>query len=76
MTRDVALARALAAFDRAVADRARANLTAMLADDVDPDQIDDFLELTRELEQPARAEYLACVAGLLDAEPCGARRNG
>jgi molybdenum cofactor biosynthesis enzyme MoaA len=66
MTRDEAMTRALAAFDQAIADRARANLNAMLADDVDPDQIDDVLELTREMEQQARTDYLAFVVGLLD----------
>jgi hypothetical protein len=68
MTRDDAMNIALAAFDQAVADRARANLSAMLADDVDPDQIDDFVEMERAMAAQARADYAARVAGLLDAE--------
>ena len=68
MTRDDAMARALEVFDRAVADRARANLTGLLLDGVDADQIDDFREMEREMVVQARAEYAAHVAAMLDAE--------
>ena len=46
------------------ADRGRANVTAMLADDVDHDQIDDFCEIEREMVAQTRADYAAHVAGL------------
>ncbi len=61
-------ARAHAAFDRAVADGARANLTDLLLDGVDAGQIDDFREMEREMMRQARTDYAAHVAALLDAE--------
>jgi hypothetical protein len=67
LTRAAALARALEAFDRATTDRARANLTGLLLDGVDADQIDDFREMEREMVAQARAEYAAHVAAMLDA---------
>ena len=67
MTKDDAMARALAAFDLATTDRARANLTGLLLDGVDADQIDDFREMEREMVVQARAEYAAHVAAMLDA---------
>ena len=71
LTRAAALARALEAFDRATTDRARANLTGLLLDGVDADQIDDFREMEREMVAQARAEYAAHVAAMLDAEGSG-----
>jgi hypothetical protein len=67
LTRAAALARALEAFDRATTDRARANLTGLLLDGVDADQIDDFREMEREMVAQARADYAAHVAAMLDA---------
>ena len=66
MTRDEAMARSLAAFDRAVADRARANLTGLLLAGVDDDRIDEFREMERDMVAQARADYAAHVARLLD----------
>jgi hypothetical protein len=43
MTREAAMTKALAAFDQIVADRERSNITAMLADGVDPDALDAFI---------------------------------
>ena len=73
LTRAAALARALEAFDRATTDRARANLTGLLLDGVDADQIDDFREMEREMVVQARAEYAAHVAAMLDARQLHAR---
>jgi hypothetical protein len=68
MTKDDAMARALAAFDRIVADRERSNITAMLADGVDPDVLDAIIREAREIMRQSRTEYVAFVTEMLDAQ--------
>jgi hypothetical protein len=68
MTKDDAMARALAAFDRIVADRERSNITAMLADGVDPDVLDAIIGEAREIMRQSRAEYATVITEMLDAE--------
>ncbi len=66
MIREAATSKALAFFDRVVADRERSNITAMLADDVDPDALDTLIG---EAPQPCGSrggDYAAFVACLLD----------
>jgi hypothetical protein len=68
MTKDDAMARALAVFDRIVADRERSNITAMLADGVDPDVLDALIGEAREIMRQSRTEYAAFVTEMLDAQ--------
>ncbi len=68
MTRAEALTKALAAFDQIVADRERSNITAMLADGVDPDALDAFIGEGRATMRQSRKDYAAGIAELLDAE--------
>ena len=75
MTRDEALQKALDAYDQAVSDRAADNLTALLADDVDPEQIADFIELSRDLAAQGREDFIAFTLGVLDGAEAG-RRTG
>jgi hypothetical protein len=68
MTKDEAMAKALAAFDRIVADRERSNITAMLAHGVDPDELDAVIREARATMRESRREYATAVAEVLDAE--------
>ena len=67
MTKDEGMAKALAAFDRIVADRERSNVTAMLADGVDDDELDAFIGEARSAMRLSRDDYAAVVAEMLDA---------
>jgi hypothetical protein len=68
MTRDEVMIRALDAFDRIVAERERANISAMLLDDVDPDELDGFIGEARATMRQSREEYVAAVLEMLDGE--------
>jgi hypothetical protein len=68
MTRDEAMTRALDTFDRIVADRERSNLSAMLVNGVDEDELDAFIGSARATMRESRREYAAAVAEMLDAE--------
>ena len=67
MTRAEALTKALAAFDQVTADAESANVTKMLAGDLDVAVIDAFVATARESVAESRREYAAFVAELLDA---------
>jgi hypothetical protein len=71
MTRDEALQKALDAYDQAVSDRAADNLTALLAHDVEPEQIADFIELSRDLAAQGREDFIAFTLGVLDGAEAG-----
>ena len=65
MTRDEAVTRALAVFDRIVADRERSNITGMLADGVDPDELDAVIGEARAIMRESRQDYIAFITDVL-----------
>jgi hypothetical protein len=68
MTRDEALQRALETYNEAAADRTGVNVSLMMADGALPEQIADFLELSRDIEAQGREDFIAFTLGVLDAE--------
>ena len=65
MTRAGALTTALARFDQVTADAERRNITAMLADGVDPDVLDAFIGDARATMRESRREYVAFLTEML-----------